>query len=1153
MRYDVFLSYSRGDGDENAASVAECRRVLRIVKDQMKLHTFVDLDEMEAGRDWIDQCQAILTSDFKPTVVLLATARAAASESVRKEIEFAKSKHLDIVPLEYDQGASTALLGNERLHHLQPRCDDVALERQLRIALTRRIAEFLDEQQRLAQEWCNRVQPLDRESFWEGRWKQFFGSDNGRPKSVAITARGGSGKSFLIAHLVRDLIRRPTWYPVIVQPAQLQADALQQIVRALGARSFSDLPEHLGGLAAERELNVVFVVDGLDRAPARAAEIAPALNGLIGAAPTIIGCRDGVWAERFRGMVSIEVERLEPLDAAFVQSVLRKKAPHLAGRQTPLLTVPFFLDLVLQNSNYWRDIPQTETGFLAEVWKDVAGPKHEIVPKSNLRPRLLDVLALLQLEHLRYDVPRAEVLADLASSDEAEEQLRALENEGVLVDSTDPLSPGERTIRLRHDHFDNYSMSRLLVHEGREDDRRKLYGRIAIGCGWSVVSALLRQASDRGLDEVVDEAFDHILFVLDQKDRQEDHWSNQAWAATYVLKECFVPLMPRILECLRACKTGSPAEWDKAESSRKAPRLTQVAASTLTSAFSAIGRGTIQQADDAVPVLRAILENDKWLHGRAIEALAKFFDTREALLAVVRFGEQQLRARKDLPSLEYVAKVLRGKTDPQAEALLRAIYDDPGLRELFPRAVRLAAIALNEAHPGCVPVPEPNDAEVIKGLQITTTRLGKTIQTDWAVVQEYAEMVAAIVSRGTNPFGPGVLDALIGALGHPQIFVRSPVADCLGWFDERRARDALLDELLEPEVPAEVLSSCVGALRRQIGRQPGAAERQLRRVLALRAAMTAEARQKVSIAKALRSAVLDPLSRLPDDWLIDGDSAEVVGPGEGPASGICRFTAVPEDEAPLTPPFDAVVNDEHRAAAGAAFEPKYRVAGVRRDDDGALLVALAPTTWELGRGFHTVARSSPGKLAGRGGAGWPEPIPLGDDRLPGIAVVHVVVVTSDRRLLLAQRSRNVGYSPGCWSVSFEEQITRSDLDAGGDAAANAARRGFREEFGEDLDPGRAFSLTAILEIPILNAAVVTLFECPHTAAEIAERWAREPRPTHHFEADAVSSVELSDAALHDLVSGAGQHKPLHPSSSMRVALVRRFLQRTLEGDAAQGS
>lgn len=1145
MRYDVFLSFSRGDGDESAASVAECKRVLRIVQDQMKLRTFVDFHEMEAGRDWIEQCRAILTNDFKPTVVLLATTRAAASEAVRKEIEFARSKGLDIVPIEYDEGASAALLGNERFHYLKPQGDDVALERQLRIALTRRIAEFLDEQQLLAKEWCDRVQPPGRESFWGGRWKQFFLSDKGRPESVAVTAGGGSGKSFLIAHLVRDLITKPKWYPVIVQPAQLQADALQHIVRALGARSLSDLPEHLGGLAAERELNVVFVVDGLDRAPGRAAEIAPSLNGLIGAAPTIVGCRDGVWAERFRSMVSIPVHRLDPLGEAFVQSVLQKYAPHLADRQTPLLTVPLFLDLVLQNSKHWRNIPRTETEFLAKVWQDVASPKSETVPKISLRPRLLEGLALLQLRHLRYDVPREEVRAAVGTGKEVEAELLALESERVFVDSADPVSPNEQTVRLRHDLFDNYSMSRVLIRPDSEPRRRELYDRIEVGCGWSVVSALIRQASDRGPDAIVDEAFDHILFVLDQKERQEDHWSNQAWAATYVLKECFVPLMPRILDCLRACETGSPAppKADEAVSSRTEPRLTQVAASTLTSAFSAIGRGTIEQADNAVPILCAILENDDWLHARAIEALAKFFDTPKALLAVVRFGEEQLRLRKDLPSLEYVAKVLRGITEPQPEALLRAIYDDAGLQESFPRAVRLAAIALNEAHPGCVPVPEPKDAEVIKGLQITTIRSGKTIQTDWAVVQEYAQMVEAIVSRGTNPFGPGVLNALIGALDHPQIFVRSPVADCLGWYDERKARDALLDELLEPEVPAEVLSSCIGALKRQTERQPAAADRQLRRVLALRAAMVAEARQQVSISSALRRSMRDPEGRRHEDWLLDAGCAEIVGPSDGPAREACRFTVVSEDEAPLTPPFDAVVKDEHRAAAGAAFEQKYRFTDLRRDADGALLVTLAPTTWELGRGFHTVARSSPEQLTGRGGVGWPQPIPLGDDRLPGIAVVHVVVLTSDGRLLLAQRSRNVGYAPGHWSASFEEQITRSDIDVGGDAATNAARRGFGEEFGDDLDPGRAFSLTGILEIPILNTAVVTLFECPHTAVQIAERWAREPRPTHHFEAYTVSSVELSGGSLDDLILDRGPHSPLHPTSSMRVALTRRFLQR----------
>jgi isopentenyldiphosphate isomerase len=89
--------------------------------------------------------------------------------------------------------------------------------------------------------------------------------------------------------------------------------------------------------------------------------------------------------------------------------------------------------------------------------------------------------------------------------------------------------------------------------------------------------------------------------------------------------------------------------------------------------------------------------------------------------------------------------------------------------------------------------------------------------------------------------------------------------------------------------------------------------------------------------------------------------------------------------------------------------------------------------------------------------------------------MHMVVVTSDNRLLLTQRSPKVEYYPGTWSASVEEQLLREDFKNGEQATAlNWGKRLLKEELGLEPDAYHNDNLrilSVFLESDILNISV----------------------------------------------------------------------------------
>ncbi|NJL27158.1 MAG: hypothetical protein HC897_04350 [Thermoanaerobaculia bacterium] len=309
------------------------------------------------------------------------------------EIRLAVHSKLSIIPIEFDRGAAEFLLSEagfedpgtiHRIDMVDPAgryLVNERLEDALRRRLTYRARKWLEEHRLSTKEWAEKLCPDI--FFWETTWREYFPFDStkNRAVSVALTARGGSGKSVLIAHCIRDLLEDPEAYPVLVDEALLRC-ATSELPHHFGARSEAELSQQIEALAEKptsehrgwKPMHVVFVVDGLDRivvpGDPTQSEIVDALNLLANCAPVLIGCRREAWDTWYGGRVSVTQKPVPELDVRDVRDLLRHRTRFDPSSFNPLLQVPFFLDIALENAGKWTSLPATETEFLRLIWTD---------------------------------------------------------------------------------------------------------------------------------------------------------------------------------------------------------------------------------------------------------------------------------------------------------------------------------------------------------------------------------------------------------------------------------------------------------------------------------------------------------------------------------------------------------------------------------------------------------------------------------------------------------------------------------------------------------------------------------------------------------------------------------------------------------------
>ena len=148
--------------------------------------------------------------------------------------------------------------------------------------------------------------------------------------------------------------------------------------------------------------------------------------------------------------------------------------------------------------------------------------------------------------------------------------------------------------------------------------------------------------------------------------------------------------------------------------------------------------------------------------------------------------------------------------------------------------------------------------------------------------------------------------------------------------------------------------------------------------------------------------------------------------------------------------------------------------------------------------------------------------------------MHMVVVTSDTKVLLTRRSPKVGYCPGTWSASVEEQLAASDFEA--DDAQIVLRWGRRllhEELG--LEPATYHTdnlriLSLFVEADILNTALCAIAELNIDSKSLDAIIRTHPRADYEFTEWIYLPLERK-AILSELFLPSRNY---HPSSGYRL-------------------
>lgn len=1139
MATDVFISYSR-------RNEPLCDAIKTYIETELGYTVFVDRDQLIPGCEWLSGIDDAINADEKPHVVFLGTTDAVNKPDViAEELRLARERGLPIVPVEFDDGVLTEFGFSTEIHHIDARKSsrkvDAQVQKGLQLALNRKVLERLPKERVQAREWCHQVTRRLSSSFWRNPNQPFEainhninGANGSESTNIAIVAPGGSGKSVLIARYVQELLKHSNIFPVIVQ-RELLCSGKDGIARLVGVSDHDLIPESFTRLENQHQQQVIFVVDGLDQiSPQDFAETDRIFESLLymrEASGLIIGCRDNVWETRYSGRTNVTVERLQQLSIQDVEAALDEHG--LPSSPNLLLRIPLFLDLVIRHAGEWGDgIPSTQSEMLQKIWATILKVADPTLPEGTDGHELFEKLAAAQLEAMRFDVNSAVVSQGQTN---IKDLIKFLGGEGVLVEDQDTNS-----IRLRHDLLDSYNVCRILLPPSAGNLRQRVYKRSHESAGWTILSTLVNiVAESPNTESILKEIFAALLTMLDCKDFSPEA-NQRAWAATYVLTEQFDSLLTLILKTLdgEVCDSLTIEEVQsgcrlRASQLEPTPKVTQQAGSSLASAFRAIARGQIEDAGRVLPVLIAGLTKWKW-RKRFVEAIAKYQcnEAREALANLTTFV---LGERDDLPVLGSVATALRQfNHNESTETLLKIINADTSgdffatNEEKMEWAItrRNAILSFNFLRPAqAIPEPPYEDNELIWGLRIWN---GKSYS-DWRDVQKYAKIVEQKMITDGQP-GYAVVSALIRALRHDQLYARCPVASALGDVTDERAVDALLMVLVDPFVQRELMDLCVKGLTRQLEWKKADVERQQFRLQCLRAALEADTVGNVDVSKALRSLALDTRK---GDWLIDNNAVEATPPDFSGNQSLRAYLTDHTD--PVPGGLANLFEPEELAKAGAEWEPKLRLVEI---DLESRTISLEHSSWQLAATFHEVASSDPGRIRNALNR-IPCSRPLENTPLPGILCIHFLVQTSDEKIIIAKRSEGSKYYPAHWAASFEEGVTLDDIQAE-DFIHCCFVRGLREEFNTHVDEIEIVLLSTLVEVDNLNFAIVVFGKLKTvTFDQLKKNWGQlEPSKRELVE---LASLDVSPAESNrNDAHLKANHSPLHPTSSMRLAMHARY-------------
>jgi len=386
MPYEVFISYSRAEGVDHLGPEYK-----DFVENELGFVAFLDTDDIRASADWKKEIEEALQSDgvVMPYVLLIATPQAVQNpKNIADELRIANEFGLPIIAVEYAPKLARELLGTNEVHFIEAHTEfneyrlTQEIKRKLEHALDSQVMRFLDERRRHAVEWSKRHLP--ELSFWQQSLDSYFHTISAQSYgSVALLASGGSGKTVLAASKIDALLQDASCYPIIMDLDRHHdlREGCKNILEQLHGTSttLAEKCEYWRNPSSDSHLagnsrKIVFVVDGLDRfadpSDPHQEVLLKTLNTLADAAPIYISCRKEVWDAWYEGKVSVESREVKNLPNEQVRRLLEEYTEFEFDESdaSPLISIPFFLDLAIKYSGRWPDFPRTEYEFLVRVW-----------------------------------------------------------------------------------------------------------------------------------------------------------------------------------------------------------------------------------------------------------------------------------------------------------------------------------------------------------------------------------------------------------------------------------------------------------------------------------------------------------------------------------------------------------------------------------------------------------------------------------------------------------------------------------------------------------------------------------------------------------------------------------------------------------------
>lgn len=147
--------------------------------------------------------------------------------------------------------------------------------------------------------------------------------------------------------------------------------------------------------------------------------------------------------------------------------------------------------------------------------------------------------------------------------------------------------------------------------------------------------------------------------------------------------------------------------------------------------------------------------------------------------------------------------------------------------------------------------------------------------------------------------------------------------------------------------------------------------------------------------------------------------------------------------------------------------------------------------------------------------------------------MHVIVVTSDRKILVTKRSPKVAYDPRTWSVSIEEQL--KDIDVGCEHLGDWGKRTLKEELGLEATAYHKdnFRLLSIfLEADLLNISMCAYVDLNASEQELDNVIRNYPRTDYEFTNWAFVNLER-DTLLREIFH---PRRAYHRTSRYRMLL-----------------